>query len=249
MASLFESSRLKIGRAQHHIRDLDGQITRFFDEYPHEVVIEADVEPGYKIYKARLTHAIPISLALVASDAIANLRAALDHVGYSIALAMGIEKPKSYYFPFANTADSFATDKRVRDRCRKLPDQVVACFNSFQPYMDGNTFLWALNEMCNRDKHAVVTPICIANHSIYIRYAGSIERPPNRRWDDAKNEIELFRAKGEPKYDLRLALDVGFDGPEPLQREPMIETLNTFVSIVEDILMCVERECRLLGIV
>jgi len=216
---------------------------------PHEIVIEADSEPGYKVHKARLTRAVPVSFALIASDALMNLRAALDHIGYSIALAMGIAKPKSYYFPFADTADRFAKDKRIMDRCSQLPRQIQTVFVHCRPYRDGNTLLWALNEMRNRDSHAVVMPICIDNHSIHVRHSGGIESPGNPHWDHVKNEIELFRTQSDPMYKLSLALDIGFDGPEPLHREPMVQTLNIFVEIVEDILMRAERECRFPGFV
>jgi hypothetical protein len=242
--NLFESSRLKIERAKHHISDLDGQITAFFDKYPHEVVIEADSEPGYKVHKARLTHAIPVSLALIASDAVMNLRAALDHIGYSISLAAGVAKPTHYHFPFKPTAAEFTLRS-----CRALPKQIQTVFAHCQPYRDGNTLLWALNEMRNRDSHAVVMPISMANHFVHIRSNGGIEPPKNPHWDYIKNEIELFRTKRDPKYKLSLALEIGFDGPEPLHREPMIPTLDAFVGIVEDILVRVERECRFIGLV
>jgi hypothetical protein len=237
----FESSRAKIGRAKHHISDLDACIERFLKEYDHEIVIEDDVEPGYKVHKARLTQALPPELALIAGDAVTNLRAALDHIGYSVALAMGVTKPTDYHFPFHVTAAEF----NLR-ACKKLPNEIQALFASFKPYRDGNVLLWALNAICNRDKHALLNPVCVSNHATFVKKYGPaiVERPTKPGWDYLKNEIELFRTKGEPKYDLHLAIDVGFDGPSPLVREPMVPTLNAFAGIAESILVAVEAETR-----
>jgi hypothetical protein len=248
---LFRSARNKIARAKEHIVDLDAEIRRFVDENPHKVIIEDDAESGYKIHKVVLPARLPASLALIASDAVTNLRAALDHIGYSVAVASGIQDPKwGYHFPFADTAAKFnqyvAEDKLS---CRKLPDQIQSIFKRFQPYQDGNTFLWALNEIRNRDNHAVVMPTCIARNFMHVTHSGGIESPRHPFWDGDKNEMELFRSKSDVQYDLKLVLDVGFDGPEAMHSQPMVETLNIFVNLVEEILGRVEQQSQILGLI
>lgn len=248
MADLFRSSRCKIDWAKHHISNLEARIAAFIDERPYEKIIEADSEPGYNCHKVRLTKLLPTSFALIMGDAVNNLRAALDHIGYASAIANRVIAPKHCAFPFAKNAAQFPA--RANGMCRDIPKEIVACFHAFQPYGGGNITLWALNEACNADKHFLLTPVCIGTIG-FVRSGptgGRVRLSTDPFWDRTKNELSLFIAKGNPEYDFNMSFKIAFESPEILKNKEVITTLNGFADEVERVLMAIEAEARRIGL-
>jgi len=250
MADPFESSRRKIARAKHHIGELDTGLILFMKERPYEKIIQADAEPGYKLHKARLSKPIPSNWSLVIGDAVTNLRAALDHMMYSCAVISGNAGAdyRQCSFPFSFGPKSFPQNLAKRTA---VPKEILACLAQFKPYMGGNDAFCALDEMCNRDKHAMITPTVIGyfGHSMVRLARHVVQRPRNPEWDRAKNEIELFRTKEDFDYDFSLTIQVIFDSPKAIEFKPFLVVLSGFVREVESVLMTIEAECRRIGLI
>ncbi len=248
MSGPFRSSRLKLDRAKYHIHDLDVQITRFTHESLREIVIEPDPTPGYKVYKFRLLEPAPLDdFAVVTGDAVNNLRAALDNAVYSRAVLNGHASPrhKTCSFPFGPDKRNFLNAVKG---CTSVPDSIRTCLESLRAYKDvkeGNVFLWALNDLCNRDKHALITPLLTGfeDSRVVIR-AGSIEPPTNRSWLYKRNEIELFRTNTDVEYDLHVSLAVAINEPDVLARKRLVPILERFATVVEAVLATLETEAK-----
>jgi len=83
MISGIESARHKLGGATYHIKMLEGELTSYVNSSPYEW------EPAWAFDETSQVHTcdllvakateIPDALALIAGDALTNLRAALDH--------------------------------------------------------------------------------------------------------------------------------------------------------------------------
>ena len=131
------SSYRKLARAKKHIADLDGEVMAFLDGNPYAEVCEPDPQrPDYSVRKVRLVRSLPLSLAEIVGDAANNLRSALDHAGYEIAVASGRVHPLHASFPFARSAAEF--DKTARGLCKDVPDEIFALFRGLEPYKGGN---------------------------------------------------------------------------------------------------------------
>lgn len=91
----------------------------------------------------------------------------------------------------------------MNGRCKHLPKKIVDLLRAFKPYKGGDNRLWALNELCNTNKHASIRPVAIASGGIEYRNITANDRasviPPV--WDRAKNEMELIRLS--PAVNLR----------------------------------------------
>ena len=247
---MFESSRLKIDRAKHHIHELSALILRFQTENAHEIVIEADPEPGYKVHKFRLTKPdlLP-GFAVVIGDAINNMRAALDHAVYACALANGHSAPKfrTCSFPFG---DNKATFDNAVNGCTAVPKHIQALLRKFEAYENGDIHLWYLNKMCNRDKHALITPVIVGWDALQIHVReGTIESPRNPFWDNSKAEIELFRTKTDPQYDFTISIDIALNSPNGASTNRADGLLNGLLWSVENVVGTIEREMARLGLV
>jgi len=243
MSDPFRSAHLKIDRAKHHVEELNGRILRFQSEHPHEIIIEADPEPGYKVYKFRLTEPVPFAdFSVLIGDALGNMRAALDHATYACAVINKSPSFRTCNFPFGKDAAAF---NRAVKRCSSVPNDIQTLLGTFQAHKDGNVMLWRMNKMCNGDKHASITPVLIGweNLQILVR-EGSIESPRNPFWNDAKAEIELFRTKTDPQYDLHISLAIALNSPEAIAPNRAQALLTGFVLGVEDIVSRIEAETR-----
>jgi hypothetical protein len=78
-----------------------------------------------------------------------------------------------------------------------------------------------------------------------------VSMPINPIWDSVKQEIELARAVAGAaiKYHAEYALLVVFDEIPFVGGEPVLDVLNYFVRIVEEILSALETEARRIGLV
>lgn len=245
----FDSPRVKIRRAEQHLNELEIKVREFKSKRPYEIVIEPDVRPGYKVYKLRLTEPVPYrDLSPVVGDIVNNIRAALDHIVYACALANGHASPryKTCSFPFGRTRIDF---NNAVDGCTSVPPEIRTCLRKFNAYDGGHDALWELNNMCNRDKHALVTPVVCGYRDISVRSeSGRIEPPANVHWDRTKDEVELFRSDSDAKYDLAATIDIALDNAGVLTLFPVVPMLDSLFAMTESIIMTIEGEARRIGL-
>jgi len=239
MADLFESSRFKIGRAKEHIEDLERQITAFVDEHPWEYTLETDPHTvEYVVHKIRLTKRLPHSIGDLIGDAAGKLRAALDHATCAIAEASAGRPVKdNAYFPFSRLASDF--DRNLRGRSKNVPQEFYPLFRDLKPWAGGNDRLWGLNEICNGDKHRIITPVGLGTNDIIYRLGNDFfAMPQDPAWDRAEQKIVFTTipsdSNSEHKFDFTLFVafcDIAvFDG------EPVVPVLHKMASHVTGIL-------------
>jgi hypothetical protein len=156
MAHPLEVPRRKLSRAKEHVADLDSKVTEFFERPDiYEFVVDPDPqEPKHVIHKMRFKEPLPESFTAITADAVNNLRSALDAACYAIAVAAGATKPRHAAFPFAGSFADF--ENGMKGRCKDIPLDLHALFRAYQPYKGGNDALWALNDICVRDKHTLL---------------------------------------------------------------------------------------------
>lgn len=249
MSDPFHGSKYGIERAKHHISDLERQAIQFLDSNPYGQCIEPDTDTTDQLHKIKLVKPMPFALPGLAFDAVNNLRAALDRAVWAVAKMAG-NNPRYISFPFAKDADHIKN--AINGRCKGLPEE-IRDIRTFKPYKGGNNLLWALNELCNTNKHAIISPVAVASSKLIA--ATTIARdslmaiPP--RWDRTKNEMILFRVRegGEIQTQFRIALHIAMCDIEFVDGQPADAVLNEFVRIVESIVMAIEAETRRLGLI
>src|SRR5437870_149866 len=101
------SYSMKLIRADEHLQALDSEITSFLEGRPYEVVTEQDGEGVRGILKYRRVP--PDLLLMLLGDAIANLRASLDHLAWSLA---GSGADRETEFPIFKDRHAFQRSNR-----------------------------------------------------------------------------------------------------------------------------------------
>ena len=152
------SSVRKWSWAKHHLHTLESEVASFQREQPYRVIAKSNDD--HTRYEFSLEfHDRPFGRwALMAGDVLSNLRQALDHVVYEIAVqeAQGRvpEGAKNLMFPLTSSNEEFL---KARGRLKTLSPAVQAEIERLQPYNHhggiDNSSIWHLADAHNRDKH------------------------------------------------------------------------------------------------
>lgn len=205
---------------------------------------------GFTIHAFKFTRNIPHSWADAAVEAIEALRSALDQCGYAAAVLGGKPAPTQAYFPFGDSVTDL--DANTKGRCKDLPPEIQTLFRSFESHQGGNYTLWALNKLCNANKHRLLIPVGIASGGTNIkRLVGSggfsIPAPV---YDRIKNQIVILRAPpgANLEYDMQLSFVVEFDEFNGVKRGPAVGILNAIAGEADRVLRATEAECKRIGL-
>lgn len=255
MPGPFDSAHRKIARAGQHLEDLQLELKSFADEQPYERIVEPNPACSEQlIHKIRLTrHLEDTAVPEIVGDIVTNLRAALDHAVYGVALASGRSNIKNAYFPFAGTETGL--ENALSGWCKDVPQEVWPLLRSFKPYNGGNDFLCALNAMRNHDNHAILTAIGTAfvRPHTKIKATGYWEMtvPEHSVWDRTKQEVIFLTVGLDTKfeYEVQFEFFIAFQEIAILDGEPVLQVLGYLGSEVERILSAIEAESSRLGFI
>lgn len=165
---LISSCRAKIARADEHLAALYAETDAWGDLDPLTLERSMDVDGRVHDFRVRISPRPDTwRWAMLLGDALHNLRCALDHIVYAMAIAHTGDDPpnddRHLAFPLAPDAEQFAKSKW---RLRSLRPEAQLAIEKVQPYNRlrlGRTFapLWWLGQLDDVDKHraAHVTPV------------------------------------------------------------------------------------------
>jgi hypothetical protein len=248
----FASPRRKIARAKEHLGNLTREIRAFIDSGAYVQIVEDDsTRPGYTLHKIKLTQKIPQSIEDTAGDAITNLRSALDHACFGVAVASGNSNPQNAYFPFARDIERL--EAAIKGRCKDVPKEIYPLFRSLKPYAGGNELLWDLNLLCTADKHKIITPMGtgFVTPAINLKGTGFFELPTPPVWNHAKQEMVIITLGPGAKYDyhLQFILFIAFDNVGSASGKAVRGLLWQMLVHVGGIVAAIEAESKRLGFI
>jgi hypothetical protein len=248
----FESARRKLARAKSHLADLKQRAGAFHKSYRYEEFTEPDPKkPENIVHKIRMIGELPPEFSEMTGDIVDNLRSALDHAMHGVAIASGCQNPRNAYFPFSREAAKF--EAALKGRSKDVPEQIYPLLRSYEPYKGGSEALWALNQVCNANKHKLLIPVGAVTFSTGIKFEGTgfCSMPYVPVWDSTKNEMELFTVGpgSQFKGHFTFGIYIAFGEIESVVGKNAIPTLDLFVDMVETIINEIDAESRRLGIV
>ena len=246
----FDSPRLTLERAKHHIRDLKQVIQAFKNEEPRPWDDDTDTksQPPNAVYKIRFHELPPANAGCILFDAVNNLRATLDQIGYSAAIASGKVNPWRTKFLFGDDVKDPSKWKST-----DLPAEIVDHFRSVEPYEGGNgQRLWAVNRLCNLKKHSQLVPTrvtgAVARFTAWVpdgTAAGTGLGGSN--WMPNEHELILMvRAPGDPDPHITGNFDftVSVDAVDFIRDQPIVGVLEGAVDSINGLLISAEAICQ-----
>ena len=109
-----EGAMLKIARAKRHILELEQTLEAYRQTKPYSLSHKlTEIKPGDAV-QIKLPEKIPPELSVITGDVLHNLRSALDHLAYQLALQNGAESISDIYFPFWRDIATFNSNAKKR---------------------------------------------------------------------------------------------------------------------------------------
>jgi hypothetical protein len=238
---MFESARLKLQRAKHHIDNLKTTFSAFVDGNPHTFSVGSNPNGEVSI-QVSFRNPIPESFALIIGDAIHNLRTVLDHATWELIGIDGGTQDQFLSFP----ARIFQGDYEATCNGIKTPrSDTKKFFVSLAAYRGGSgNELHALHALDNADKHTVMIPIIGMTRMQSVKIIG-----PNGR-TIAELENCAFQMGGDGRSIINAGagctieldqqtnptIDIFFRGVEMFAMKPAIPALMHLANAVADTL-------------
>ena len=239
----FESPKLLLARAKENAAEFKGRIEAYGQSQPWEVFDDPDLKTGEHVVKARLIRPLPADVRPVFSDAVNNLRHALDQAVNSAALEIRGGKADCY-FPFGIDAANFALIYKSK-RYGPIPMELRPLLDGLKPYAGGDDLLYALNRISGPNKHqAILTaqPVATGMQNFTGVVSGNVGIGGG--WDSAKNELELARlgpgAQLNVNFQVTMAITIG--GGNPASGQPVLGFLDALSGKAEGIINAIEAE-------
>ncbi len=155
--------RLKLARANRHIRDLHSLFETFVGDNPHRVEVNQDPDDGDFRVIGVFERPLPNETATIIGDAIHNLRACLDHLAAEAVRVGGQQAPdRNTGFPIYLGEADF--NGGIASKLKGAPAAFTELVKNLTPFKThtngttGNVLLWLLGQLDNLDKHLVLLP-------------------------------------------------------------------------------------------
>jgi hypothetical protein len=153
-----KNPKLKVERAKEHLDFLNIKAREFIRLNPFRVTTEEDVQKGHYILQFHVP-IIDLKLGIIADDVVYNLRSALDHITWQLALTTTDTPHERTAFPIIDR-DTTKKMSRFDDITRDVPVNAINEIKELQPYHRGAAYkdelLWKLDKLCNIGKHRII---------------------------------------------------------------------------------------------
>jgi hypothetical protein len=155
----FWGAIIKLQRAHHHIRDLHKAFAAFLKSNANSYTIYTHTDPNTRemSINVSLIKRIPDYVPLILSDAIHNLRTALDHATWELIGIDGGQQDKGLQFPAgASRGDYEGACKGIKTSRQDTKD----FFAGLAAYKGGaGNDIEGLRRLDNAEKHRIITPL------------------------------------------------------------------------------------------
>ena len=252
---------VKVDRAKEHLETISADVRTYLDSKPYAVVAKRAPDTRRMVYFVGSVRAAPLRIPAILGDTIHNLRSALDHLAYQLVWVGSGKKPSSHvYFPIADDRTKYIEQRRRQ--LKGATSDAIATLDGLMPYRGGNDSLWCLNKLNNIDKHRVLLTAGSAFQSINLgaymfrRMQTSLSSSLMADKFTEEPALDLFYRVADRMFPLKAGDELFIDAPdaeldEKLEfrfavafgerdiayGEPIIETLASYVQLVEDILL------------
>jgi hypothetical protein len=232
-------AKLKIERANHHIRNLKAAVHSFRSARPNPYTIEIKPDPdGYhELVVVRQVSDIPDDVFLIAGDAIHNLRATLDILACCLAMKAGAASVESVEFPFAWSFKDFASSGK-QGKIQMLGADAIRWIAELEPYRGGDDLLHALHILDINDKHCrllAITPGPVDGEIVSTKDA--VRTTVQVEWIPMEKGVVIERRiKGDySQNELRISLNIAFGDYPTLKNRPIMTVADELIDKVKTI--------------
>jgi hypothetical protein len=253
MADPFVGARLKVIRAYHHFKTLNGKIDRALKGQRNGVLGGYESDGREYVYRADIRWQPPEDWGLIFGDAIHNLRSALDHVVYDLVIRNQQVSTTKTEFPIYADPNLYKAPGEAAKKLAGVDPTDQKFIEQAQPYHASQPkyhALWVIRALDIIDKHRTLLPaLSISSLRGYGAY-GDLAEPLTHFGALALNDQDVvFRvparthAKGnlQPHFTCDVALGIvgtnpdGRDGEAAAGRPIRVLTVNLYNAVANQL--------------
>jgi hypothetical protein len=193
-------SREKVQRAYKHLEDFESGFSEFLRENPQRIWHDPS-EPGVQKSLFIRQADVPATLICIVGDAIHNLRSALDHLAFAVAVRNGVAEKslRETDFTIRKTAKAFR-EAITEQKVTRIGIAWIRFLKRIEPYHGGQgSDLYVVSALDNLDKHRSLI-VVEALADTFIRNEKTQAFEPVERGLSFKQGIEIALDPGDPKY-------------------------------------------------
>src|SRR6267378_107397 len=158
MSHALDGSRLKVARADEHLKAVEERIKGFIDKKPYALGSQPDMKANELLLTIHIRDDPPPELGLVVGDAVHNLAAALDYIVCALAMTVGADCERTAFPIYIDP--TLYSDQGGR-RIKNLSDLAKTVIKAHQPFVTEPkapelTPLAILYDLDRFDKHRVL---------------------------------------------------------------------------------------------
>jgi hypothetical protein len=245
---------LKVERAKKHILDLEAERDRFNKTKPYSFAPKVNPQTRESGFYLASVRAVPLSFSLILSDALNNLRSALDHTCWHLAcVKSGEVRPhRDAAFPVGANAPDYQSRRQRMEACFR--EDAIRAINSVEPFGGGaGENIYRLAVLNNFDKHRLLLTAYSSyeGHSAVRAERELIAKFHGKGPDDYIGDFMLPRTRVYPvkagdqlfafpesdvDENIRFLMNIVFSEPEIVEGQPVIETLHDMANLVQSII-------------
>ena len=257
------SVRAKLARSQEHAQAIKNELRSWKDRSPYSVITHANAECTRYSVILRINEAAPFQRwTLMFADCLSNLRAALDHLVYAIAVHEAAPNPPAdegkLMFPIADSTANFNDLIMKQRRLGNISDPVRTAIEAVQPYNrphpDIPPLLSILRNLNNTDKHKLLRLAYGTLATANVGFIGS-QIPDGGVWkvipysgeiEDGTEVLAMVCDRSAPNmkydktiFDVIIAIRYGKRdpaGPEGSDRTDLASLLNLLITDVRQVI-------------
>jgi hypothetical protein len=170
--------RLKLLRADQHLKVLRDELAAFNAGDPYRIAHEVNADGSEHIFKMKVLKQPPPLLSAIIGDALQNMRACLEHLAWSLAwkdkrsepdrstTSFPIYRVESDFWNANKRTGAFSTGSGAHKISEITRVSVRAAIQQLQPYKTGRDELYILNELARVDRHQSLRVIGGTNRSV-----------------------------------------------------------------------------------
>lgn len=246
--------RAKIDRGQHHFNAINAALKAVLSAGPkaETVLLDTQHERHHLVFTIPKATPIDPALPLIIGDCIHNLRSALDHLVYQLALRNGaspVDAEKTF-FPICLTEVEF--DKKVKKLLKPfISDAAFAEIKKSQPYsaydVPVEADIWVLHKLSIIDKHRLLIvagqQFAVTEFTVTVPTGEQFhEVISDPQWKPMEDGAEIIRfdlskaiaAPGEMQVKVNTMTSVQFTNMGPLfDNVGVRDALNQLIGIVK----------------
>lgn len=236
-----EGLKLKLERADSHIKELARHVNEFCDgqKYTSRIVVEPDGQQALKvIFDLR---PIPGIIPVIVGDTLFQLRSTFDHLACLLAIQNGAKKTSDVCFPTGNNVNHFVSESQKK--IHRLSEDAKSMISALEPY-DGGKGDWirVIHTTNIIDKHQALIPIAATafpNASVtFMPQLGlnTISGPEFHSLVENEMIVMKFPAGATNiQGNLAVTLDIAFGKTKGVEGERILRTLMIFSSFTKEV--------------